>query len=253
MFTGPEFKWTDRLSGLTISLHSPAELLLTDPQGRRTGRDPTTNSDYKEIPNSGYGDESIADAETGESVPPEMELDIREPMNGTYILQVVGTESGSYSLYVRPQDRAGKSPAQMFFAEIPTYVGAVHQYVLEYSANPGAIMRLSGGFDGHGQRPSDVNKFLSYSNPMSARVQLQAGQRTFPLMVFYGVTISPQTFKATLNGADIRGLFHPSPGGMEMVSLSLVVGSNSLTLSVEGTTASGRVATDTDRLVFLVP
>jgi hypothetical protein len=253
MFTGPEFVWTDRMSGLTISLHSPAELLLTDPQGRRTGRDPIRNVDCREIPNSGYGDESIADAETREPVPPEMELDIREPMDGTYILQVVGTENGSYSLYIRPQDRAGKSPAQAFFAQMPTFPGAVHQYILEYSASPGSVLKLSGGFDGHGQRPSDVNKFLSYANPMSTRVQLRAGERTFPLMIFYGTTIQPQTFRATLNGTDITALFHPAPGGTELINLPLDPGSNPLVLSVDGATASGRMASDTDRLVFQVP
>jgi len=253
MFTGPGFDWTDRLSGLTIRLYSPAELLLTDPLGRRTGRDPSTNMDYEEIPNSGYGDDSIADAEYGEPTPPVMELDVREPIEGTYTLQVMGTEAGTYSLYIRPQDKTGRSSAQFFSEGIPTYPGTVHQYVLEYSSTPGAVLKLSGGFDGRGQRPTDVNKFLSYSNPLSSRVQLEPGEKTFPLMIFYGATILPQTFRATLNGADIKGLFHPTPGGTEMVNLSLPTGSNSLVLSVDGTISSGRVATDTDRLVFSVP
>lgn len=252
-FTGPEFDWTDRLSGLTIRLYSPAELLLTDPQGQRTGRDPMTNMDYEEIPDSAYGDCSIADAENGEPTPVVMELDIREPLDGSYTMQVTGTEAGSYSLYVRPQDRTGRSLAQAFFADIPTYPGAVHQYVFEYSSSPGAVLKLSGGFDGRGQRPSDVNKFLSYANPTSPRVQLQAGENTFPLMIFYGAAILPQTFKATLKGVDITAQFHPTPGGNELVNLSLAPGSNTLVLSVDGTTATGRVATDTDRLVFSVP
>jgi len=252
-FTGPEFKWQDRLSGMTIKLYSPAELLLTDPQGRRTGRDPIGNVDFEEIPESAYVDDSIVDPETGEPVPPIMAIEVLEPIEGMYRLQVIGTQAGSYSLYIRPLDKTGESPAQIIFGDIPTYVGAVHHYILEYSASPGALLRLSGGFDGHGQRPSDVNKFLSYANPMSARVQLQPGQGTFPLMIFYGATIQPQTFRARLNGMDITAQFHPVPGGTELINLSLVSGSNSLTLSVEGTTASGRVATDTDRLVFLVP
>jgi hypothetical protein len=209
--------------------------------------------DYDEIPNSGYGDDSIADAEDGLPVPPVMDLDIVEPMDGTYTLQVIGTETGTYSVYILPVDRTGESNAQAFFGEIPTYPGAVHQYTLEYSAAPGAVLKLSGAFDGRGQRPSDVNKFLSYANPLTPRVQLQAGERTFPLMIFYGAAIQPQTFRATLNGMDITAQFHPAPGGTELINLSLASGSNSLALSVEGTTASGRVATDTDRLVFLVP
>ncbi len=95
--------------------------------------------------------------------------------------------------------------------------------------------------------------FLSYGNPMSSRVQLEAGEKTFPLVILYGATIQPQTFRATLNGTDITAQFRPIPGGTELINLSLDPGSNPLVLSVDGATASGRVATDTDRLVFLVP
>jgi hypothetical protein len=253
MFTGPEFTWTDELSGLTIVLYSPAELLLTDPQGRKTGFDPLTNTQYEEIPQSGYLDCSVCDPETGEPTPPIMELDIREPSEGSYTLQVIGTEVGTYGLYLRPQDRSGESAAQLLLSEIPISPGAIHQYQFEYSSVPGSLLKVGGNFDGKGQRPSDVNKFLSYANPLQARVQLPAGENSFPLLIFYGSTILPQTFQARLNGVDIGSLFHPVPGGTELVNLTLTSGSNSLLLSIQGTSASGRVATDTDRLTFIVP
>lgn len=62
----------------------------------------------------------------------------------------------------------------------------------------------------------------------------------------------PQTFTATLNGVDITSRFAPSSGGHEAIPLTLARGSNVLLLSVQGATATGRLATDTDGLVFIV-
>jgi hypothetical protein len=250
--SGPEFVWTDRLNGITVRLFSPAEVLLTDPLGRRAGVDPLTDTEFNEIPLAGYVEEVIHDNETGEPGIPSKELDIREPMDGTYEMVVTGTADGTYDLSIDPQDRTGASPIEVSFDNIPTAPGVVHHYTFNYSGTPGTPFQLSGGFDGRGQRPSDVNKFLTYANPTSARTELPAGQRSFPLLIFYGATILPETFRATLNGVNITGLFSPKPSGHETVPLSLSFGSNTLVLSSDGTTASGRVATDTDRLVFLV-
>jgi hypothetical protein len=152
-----------------------------------------------------------------------------------------------------PMDKTGAYQGSPEFEGIPTGPGVIHRYTFDYSATPGTPFQLSGGFDGHGQRPSDVNKFLNYANPSAARTQLPAGQTSFLLLVFYGSTITPTSLKATLNGADITAQFSSTPGGHQLVPLPLVKGSNVLVLSVDGTTATGRVATDTDRLVFLVP
>jgi hypothetical protein len=55
-------------SAIWIAVHSPLELLITDPAGRRTGLDPLTNSYVNEILDSSYykkidsGDGSAIDA-----------------------------------------------------------------------------------------------------------------------------------------------------------------------------------------------
>ncbi len=256
VFRGPDINWSDRLHGITLRLYSPADLLLTDPQGRRVGLDPLTGTRYREIPRAGYMEEGgTEDPETGEVViPPVNELDVREALDGRYELTVTGTGIGTYTLLIFAEDRTGNDQeGSPEFQGIPTAPGVIHRYTFEYSSTPGTPFQLSGGFDGHGQRPTDVNKFLTYANPSAARTPLPAGQASFPLLVFYGPTTIPARFKATLNGADITAQFTPTPGGHQLVPLPLVKGSNVLLLSVDGTTASGRVATDTDRLVFLVP
>ena len=106
-------------------------------------------------------------------------------------------------------------------------------------------------YDGGGQKPIDVNLFLTYTNPLEHRTTVS--QAEFPLSVRYGVTVVPASFKATLNGTDVSGQFHPVAGEFDVVALQLAAGSNTLVLSIDGRTASGRVATDTDRLVLLAP
>jgi hypothetical protein len=231
-------------------LFSPAEVLVTDPLGRRTGFDPLTNATFNEIPLAGYGRQALEDLEsdTGDEW---REFDVVEPGDGAYEFTVTGTATGVYDLQFITVDRDGADQASLNFDQVPTAPGVVHRYVVQYSATPGATPTLTGGFDGHGQRPADVNKLLTYANPTSARTHLPPGDRTAALVVFYGSAILPPTFRATLNGVDVTSRFSPVPDGHETVSLSLVAGSNVLVLSVDGTVGSGRVATDTDRLVFL--
>ena len=97
-----------------------------------------------------------------------------------------------------------------------------------------------------------MNLFLTYTNPVSSRTHLRATETSFPLAVKYGGTTTAATFHATLNGADVTSRFHPSPGRLEAVTLTLSPGSNTALLSIDGKTASGRTATDTDRIVLLV-
>jgi hypothetical protein len=105
-------------------------------------------------------------------------------------------------------------------------------------------------FDGGGQRPRDVNQFLTYSNPTDSPVTLPPDISVFPLSLAYGPTTIPATFSATLNGTDVSGLFHPQARTFETVMVPLASGKNLLELKIDGTVSSGRVATDTDRLVF---
>jgi len=107
-------------------------------------------------------------------------------------------------------------------------------------------------FLGGGQSPANVNPFLRYAAPTESRTKLPAGTVSYVVNVFYGKTIDPATFSATLNGADVRSRFNPIPGAAELVRIELQPGSTKLQLSAEGRTSSGRTARDTDTLTFLV-
>jgi hypothetical protein len=252
-FQGPEFTFTDQ-TGLTVSFHSPGELLITNPTGQRLGFDPLTNQSFAEIPGSSYNDVGLEDDETetpDDTVDPAKSLELVSPATGDYNLTITGTGTGTYNMEIQGLDANGQ-PTQQVFQNVPIAPNQVQQIILHYDSTPGAQIQLAGGFDGGGQRPKDVNHFLSYGNPSSDHTSLPAGTTTFPLLIFYSAETLPGTFSATLNGADVSSSFHPVAGGHEFVSVPLQSGRNVLALSISGNLPS-RTATDTDRLTFLVP
>lgn len=82
-------------------------------------------------------------------------------------------------------------------------------------------------------------------------MQLPAGTTGFDLTIVYGATIDPASFAVELNGRPLGGL-GPSPGTSQTVTIPLSPGRNVLALSVAGTLADGRRASDRDRLTFTV-
>jgi hypothetical protein len=65
--------------------------------------------------------------------------------------------------------------------------------------------------------------------------------------------VVPETFSATLNKNDISTKFSPEPFTDEEVFIPLQQGRSVLLLSVEGIKTNGKMAKDSDRLVFVVP
>jgi hypothetical protein len=154
------------------------------------------------------------------------------------------------ALIIRTNDLALNASTQMF-PNMTIAPGITHTYAFTFSKAVGSQLKIGGGFDGGGQRPKDVNKFLSYANPSESQTTLPAGTTTFPLHIFYGSTIIPSTFKAELNGVNIAPLFNPIPAENQIVTLNLAPGRNVLVLSVNSNLPT-RIATDTDRLVLKV-
>lgn len=105
-------------SSMTFTLGSPAELLITDSQGRKLGRD-SNGVSFQEIPESSYFEEGYDDP-TGEN-PPSIHknkiIQILEPLDGSYQLDVIGTGTGSYGLWSSSYDTAGNAQGQEFHSE----------------------------------------------------------------------------------------------------------------------------------------
>lgn len=91
---------------IQLLVHSPVELLITDPLGERIGYDPETGNIIEEIPDSQYYiEEPIAgEGGGGESV---KVMYLSEPISGQYLLKIIGTGEGPYSIDLQTLDEDG--------------------------------------------------------------------------------------------------------------------------------------------------
>jgi hypothetical protein len=240
------------MNELNLVTSNNAELLIMDSLGRRTGFDATTGNSLREIPDSVYSVDALFDDEllqpgTGNS----HIVDVFQPTTGTYTVVVSGVASGAYALTIRSFSQDGSAQRGVLIQGI-AQPGVSSVFTVQYATSPGSAVDLVGAFDGGGQRPRDVNKFLTYSNPTASQTSLPTGTSSFPLQIVYGNSIIPSTFQAVLNGVNITSSFSPAPASGQLVNLNMQRGRNVLDISVDGHLPN-RIATDRDRLVFLVP
>ena len=89
-------------SKLSISIGDEAELLITDPNGKRTGFDPVTRTVLSEIPNSVYFTDALDDDITeAPATDADHLVSISQPLPGTYRVLLSGQKSGTYNLVVK--------------------------------------------------------------------------------------------------------------------------------------------------------
>ena len=110
-FVGPETASGTQLAAESALLvviepagpgNAPADLLLTAPSGRRTGRDPRVGFVMKEIEGASYDSVPAAAADpSSASAPLANQLTVATPREGAYEILVVGTRAGSYTLGVQ--------------------------------------------------------------------------------------------------------------------------------------------------------
>lgn len=119
---------------LSSSLASPGELLLTDPSGRRTGKDPLTGQLYNEIPGASYAEDGISDP-TGDVLHAPEHVSkgiwIPAPQSGSYVLRVTGTGTGDYTLTHAGTDAQGRPQTKVTVGN--TAPGVVANYTVAYT------------------------------------------------------------------------------------------------------------------------
>ena len=129
-------------------------------------------------------------------------------------------------------------------------------YNLTLTVNDGELYSLPFSTDANisstgGGGRSDVDSFLVFQNPSERSTDLPAGTKDFGVNIIYGPTIDPSTFQAFLNREAFTG-FNPVPATNQTVTIELFPGRNTLILQIDGVRSDGRLATDRDRLVFIV-
>lgn len=119
-----------------ITIHSPAELLVTDPQGRRVGLDPITGVSYDEVPEASYFEDTLASNGGSGSDPNAIRTKsviIPTPIDGGYVIQVIGTGSGAYSMIASATNSGGQVFEQS--VEGLTQLGQTNVYEFTYNSS----------------------------------------------------------------------------------------------------------------------
>ncbi len=221
----------------------PAELLLVDPQGRKTGYNPISKIFYNEIPRSFYETTGFGGELTTE------ELDIRQPGAGDYQLFVIGKNKGGYTLEIAAWD-SELNPSKEEFIDIPIKPNEIHAVRFRLSKTVGA--ELSATLDKKSRLPKDAPTFLGYRSPSSRYTKLPVGTRSYKISIIYGDKIMPLTFRVKHDGVDITPVFHAVPGTSEEVTINLRPENNTLKFSVDAPLA-GSIVGHTDTIEIFVP
>lgn len=119
---------------------APAEVLLTDPAGRRAGMEPTTWRALLEIPSTRYDSMPPLTQTDGDPEPGGLvkQLNLVTPQAGHYALQVIGRRAGTYSLTIklvmpREESREAKLSAQRIRE------GEIHLFRFTYDDSKGPL------------------------------------------------------------------------------------------------------------------
>jgi len=120
-------------------LEPSVEFVLSDPRQRRAGWDSKTGKVILDIPGSSYETEGIDDAIEGGVGPETLILYLAKPIPGDYALEVIGRESGSYSLEIQAYD-CEMNPSRAIFIDVKVTEGAVHRYEIKNSNIAGEMV-----------------------------------------------------------------------------------------------------------------
>ncbi|MDO8613596.1 MAG: C39 family peptidase [Dehalococcoidia bacterium] len=128
---------------MLIQAHSPIELLVTDPVGRRTGYDAATGLIINEIPGASYGlDQALVDQETGATLPGVLTLYLDLPSTGSYRLDIVAVAAGSYAVDINAYDETGQLSSRLDLEGVAT-PGPSQIYEVSYSSVTGSNVEVA--------------------------------------------------------------------------------------------------------------
>jgi hypothetical protein len=147
---------------LTVRMHSPAALLVTDAQGHRAGYDAASGGTLLEIPGSSrFEDGAIDDLFTGSpAVPGHEVVYLSNADSGVYEVTVIGTGTGSYELELEFRDAAAEY--RSLSIEGTTTPGKLETYrVVTAPADASSLLiRSSGSLQGAGTVGAQQNRFV---------------------------------------------------------------------------------------------
>lgn len=156
-----------------IQLGSPAELLVTDSQGRRTGYDVSTGQIINEIPGSTYtqaaGPATADTLAAGVHLPKV--LAISAPTDDLYTLSVIGTGDGPYTLSV--DTGGGYDASEINHTVAATAPQQIDTYIIDVPvrhSSTRAVDRLRALADGkEGEQPTVASQLRAIADRLATK------------------------------------------------------------------------------------
>ncbi len=141
-FSDPTTAQAEDLSELDIAVGGNAELLVVDQIGNHTGLDSATGMIVEGIPNSVYFRDALDNDETGELATETGHLvQIRQPAEGTYSVDLIGTKLGTYTLSIRIFSQDGSLQPPIVIQGI-TGAGSTSSFQILVAVGPGAVTKV---------------------------------------------------------------------------------------------------------------
>jgi hypothetical protein len=146
---------TGDVSGLDITTGNNSDVSVIDPNGSRTGIDPTAGTLMQNIPQSAYFVDGLADAVTGQVMPGNdtHNVQIFQPAPGTYSIVVTGLSAGPASLTILPFSMSGVAQQRLTTNGNVEAPGTTTTYQMKYDptgATPPSMTTLLGDRNGDG-------------------------------------------------------------------------------------------------------
>jgi hypothetical protein len=142
------------ISGLNVSTANNSDIAVIDPNGNRTGIDPTSGNLLQNISKSAYFVDGMDDPDTGQMIAGNAthSIQIFQPMLGVFSLVVRGLSAGSSALTVAPFSASG-APQQETTINGSVAPGSIATYQLKYDptgATPPTLAAILGDRNGDG-------------------------------------------------------------------------------------------------------
>lgn len=132
-------KTNSDFSSIEVAVLAPAQVIITDPNGNKTGFGPNSSTVVSDIPNSSYFfDEALADDTGQRSAPPPNAgvhwAIVQTPQVGQYQIEVVGSLNQPYSFAVYGSDQDANVSFKLFEGQQSSTLPV--RYLFEYSPIP---------------------------------------------------------------------------------------------------------------------
>ena len=148
----------------------------------------------------------------------------QQPAAGNYVLRIKSSRRGSFDLEIDQTTSSSTSSGRNGLAQlnnVPAYPGNSFELKFVCRRDP-----LTWDLDSGGLQPP--NGAFSFAQPLTSDVRLPAEEKVFGVVIYYDPVMEAPSFRATLDGNDVSGLFHFRAGELELVSVPMGPGRHDL-------------------------